>query len=218
MTTTPTSKQHHSGAKPSCLLITIEGLDGAGKTTLARGLVRTLKSHHYQVYLVNGVDYALSGDKTKQAYYLLPRQQKQQFWVNSFVKLEGELVAKFAKQLQHPPVIIICDRWYDSTVVYQGRQDGWKLMLQQRVTVASQLSPQIKFLIKTPLSLVRERWLAKGNHNWRADVFTMFWELYQKVMGSDAATILLPGEKSIANLVQLAQHHVANYVQKHWSK
>lgn len=101
-------------------LITIEGLDGAGKTTLADGLVRELTARGTPVRLLRepgGVEVserirALVKDP---ALDVLPRTE-----ALLYAAARAQLVEQLLGPLLHDGAVVLLDRFVDSSLAYQG--------------------------------------------------------------------------------------------------
>jgi dTMP kinase len=101
-------------------LITIEGLDGAGKTTLADGLARELTAHGTPVRLLRepgGVEVserirALVKDP---ALDVLPRTE-----ALLYAAARAQLVEQLVRPLLQEGAIVLLDRFVDSSLAYQG--------------------------------------------------------------------------------------------------
>lgn len=195
------------------LVITIEGLDASGKTTLARRLYHFWKQkNRYLVQYINSVDGILIGDAIKNNYYALSRTDKQQFWTLQFQKLLVNIKKNISP---NQPNIIIFDRWFDSFMVYQGRWDQWKSMITIRTQLDQILPVHIKFFLKTSLLVVKKRWALKKNLSFPVDLFHKLAELYQQILQPDARVKIISGdpqpEQVLANVVQ----HMNIWMQQH---
>jgi dTMP kinase len=101
-------------------LITIEGLDGAGKTTLADGLQRELAARGSHVRLLRepgGVDVserirALVKDP---ALDVLPRTE-----ALLYAAARAQLVEQLLRPLLYEGAVVLLDRFVDSSLAYQG--------------------------------------------------------------------------------------------------
>ncbi|HTD10119.1 MAG TPA: dTMP kinase [Solirubrobacteraceae bacterium] len=101
-------------------LITIEGLDGAGKTTLADGLARELTDRGIPVRLLRepgGVDIservrALVKDP---ALDVLPRTE-----ALLYAAARAQLVEQLLRPLLYEGAVVLLDRFVDSSLAYQG--------------------------------------------------------------------------------------------------
>lgn len=104
------------------LFITIEGGDGAGKSTLIEGLVRELSKEAYEVISTHEPGGSLLSNHIRAL--LLENSQ------NIPISEKAELFLFLAARVQHleekilPALysgkVVICDRFNDSTIAYQG--------------------------------------------------------------------------------------------------
>jgi dTMP kinase len=105
---------------PRGTLITIEGLDGAGKTTLADSLSRELSASGAQVQLLRepgGVEVAerirtLVKDPTLD---VLPRTE-----ALLYAAARAQLVEQLLEPLLREGTVVLLDRFVDSSLAYQG--------------------------------------------------------------------------------------------------
>ncbi len=147
--------------------ITLEGGEGAGKTTLLEGLAARLKSQNYDVVTTREPGGTPLGETIRD--WLLHR--------NSFLKIgdKGELLLFLAARAQHieecilPALkegkIVLCDRFNDSTIAYQGgaRGLGIKYVRELCDLVCGRVVPQLTlFLDVSPeIGLARSLAVAK---------------------------------------------------------
>jgi dTMP kinase len=89
-------------------LITIEGLDGAGKSTLATGLVAALEARGVSVTLVK--DPSLAVDPRAEALL--------------YAAARAQLVAERLEPLLAAGTCVLLDRFVDSSLAYQGAGRG----------------------------------------------------------------------------------------------
>jgi dTMP kinase len=101
-------------------LITIEGLDGAGKTTLADGLQRELTAHGAPVRLLRepgGVEVSerIRSLVKDPALDVLPRTE-----ALLYAAARAQLVEKLLEPLLQEGAVVLLDRFVDSSLAYQG--------------------------------------------------------------------------------------------------
>lgn len=142
------------------LFITFEGIDGSGKSTQVTALKDFLEGKGLQVLLVREPGSTVIGEKIRSI--LLDK-------ANSGMTSEAELLLYEAARSQNvsevirPALqrgrIVICDRFYDSTVAYQGYGRGLDLdavnFLNRYATGG--LEPDITFLLDLPAKSAWDR-------------------------------------------------------------
>jgi len=105
--------------------IVIEGIDGAGKTSIAESLLQVLRQTHGDDVLLTQEphDKSLVGTEIRQAlkreFLLSPLELAQAFSLNR----SNHLKTCIEPHLQADGRIVICDRYVLSSLVYQSRDD-----------------------------------------------------------------------------------------------
>ena len=112
--------------KSHSLFITFEGGEGAGKSTLLKKLAHDLNQKGYEVVITREPGGSLLGKQIRQ--WLLNRNE------SILIHSVPELLLFLADRAQHleevikPALangkVVICDRFNDSTVAYQGAARG----------------------------------------------------------------------------------------------
>lgn len=107
------------------MFITLEGIEGVGKTTLLNNLAETLRSLDHEVLVTREPGGCTLG-KTLRGLLLDSRAQ---------ISREAELFLFLADRAQHVSevirpalqrgAVVLCDRYADSTIVYQGYGRGF---------------------------------------------------------------------------------------------
>lgn len=101
------------------LLIVLEGIDGSGKTTQAQSLVRHLRSRGFEAALFREPTRGRWGREIKRKASRdgsLSAEEE----LNLFVKDRRENVENNLKPALHKGKIVVLDRYYFSTIAYQG--------------------------------------------------------------------------------------------------
>ena len=141
-------------------LITFEGIDGSGKSTQIARLQRTLESRGYQVLVVREPGGTPISEQIRQ---LLLHTDS----ANLHPRTEALLFSAARSQLVHQVIlpalaagsVVICDRYADSSVAYQGY--GRELPLEEIITTqkfaTSNLHPDLKVLLDLPVEISSER-------------------------------------------------------------
>ncbi|MGH2904323.1 MAG: dTMP kinase [Solirubrobacteraceae bacterium] len=140
-------------------LITIEGIDGAGKSTLARALSRELSERGLEVELLRepgGVDVserirALVKDP---ALTLAPRAE-----ALLYAAARAQLVQELLSPLLRRGTLVLLDRFVDSSLAYQGagRELGVEEVRAINLFATGGLSPDRTLLLQVPPALGRTR-------------------------------------------------------------
>lgn len=111
------------------MFITLEGIDGSGKTTQARQVIALLREQGYPVVLTREPGGTPLGDQIralvldhKSTYTVLPTTELLLFCA-SRAQLVGELIRPKLAEGQ----MVFCDRYADSTLAYQGYGHGLNL-------------------------------------------------------------------------------------------
>lgn len=137
--------------------ITMEGLDGAGKSTHVQSLVEHLRGHGLDVISTREPGGTPLGEKLRDLL------------LTEAMHLETETLLMFAARCEHLHALIlpalqagswvVCDRFTDATYAYQGggRQLGGARIAQLEQWVHSQLQPDCTWLFDVPLEVARER-------------------------------------------------------------
>lgn len=142
------------------MLITFEGVDGSGKSTQARLLVERLASvGHAPLYVREPGGTAVSEQVRTllldPALDIVPYAE-----LLLFSAARAQLVAERIAPTLRAGGIVVCDRFYDSTIAYQGagrqvEDPGWLHDFQRRVTGG--VVPDRTYLVAIPPAMARER-------------------------------------------------------------
>lgn len=139
------------------LFITIEGIDGAGKTTQARLLAEWLRGLGRRVCATREPGGTSAGERIRDL--VLSRE-----WA---IPAEAELFLYLAdrtihvSQLVKPALaagdVVVCERYTDSTLAYQGYGRGLDLGLLRQLneTATGGLVPDLTLVLDLPVNMVR---------------------------------------------------------------
>jgi dTMP kinase len=146
------------------VFISFEGIEGSGKSTLIAGLALELQSIGADVVTTREPGGTRFGDSVRRIF-VDPRGRidplAEAFLMNAS---RAQLVAERIAPLLKTGTIILCDRFFDATVAYQGYGRGLDIdMLIRLSLVACQsIAPDITFLIDIDAALSRERVQSRG--------------------------------------------------------
>ena len=139
--------------------LTIEGVDGAGKSSHMERISTCFKAHRYDIVTTREPGGTPLAERLRE---ILLSQNK---------SLETELLLMFAARQEHinqliKPALaagraVICDRFTDSSFAYQG---GGRQMSHQKIQslvdlVHPELEPDLTLLFDLPLEIARARML-----------------------------------------------------------
>jgi dTMP kinase len=142
------------------VLITFEGLDGAGKSTQIERLRRTLEEHGRFVVVTREPGGTDIGDAIR-TLLLDPDQQQMA------PRAEALLYAASRAQLLHQVVrpalargeMVLCDRYVDASLAYQGAglEIGVQDVIRANLFATEGLRPDLTFLFDVSVSISQSR-------------------------------------------------------------
>lgn len=151
-------KNMNSMATPKPLFITLEGLDGCGKSTQLDRVVSLCKRNHpHEPIVTREPGGTEMGERIR--HVLLN---------HASIEPESELLLVFAARVQHLKTVIepalalgktvICDRYLDATYAYQGYGRGLPLpLIDELVRLLAIRSPDLTLFFDVPVDIARAR-------------------------------------------------------------
>jgi dTMP kinase len=142
------------------MFVTFEGIEGSGKSTLLAALSQRLVSQGFDVLLTREPGGTLVGDAIRALFLKEPDIRvsplTEAFLVNASRAAHVEEVVRPAIAAGR---LVLCDRYADSTLAYQGYGRGLDIgMLRSLCDAATGgLWPDIVFLLDLPVSHARAR-------------------------------------------------------------
>jgi dTMP kinase len=135
------------------LFVTLEGPDGGGKSTQASRLVDYLQGRGLNVLLTREPGGTLIGDQIRRTLMDLgntgmhPRTE-----ILLFSASRAQIVHQVIRPHLESGGIVVCDRFYDSTLAYQGYGHGLDLRALQTITAFATggLRPDLTLLLDLP--------------------------------------------------------------------
>ena len=136
------------------MFITFEGVEGSGKSTQAKLLAELLTQIGHKVTLTREPGWGKLGELIRKIIL-----EERDLELDAFSELclfcadRAQHVRDFIKPRLNEGEIVICDRYFDSTVVYQGYGRKLDKRLVAKVAKASTLDliPDITFLLNLPV-------------------------------------------------------------------
>lgn len=145
------------------MFITLEGPEGGGKSTQAPGLAAWLRDRGYDVLLTREPGGTSIGDQVRQIIMT---------HANAALTSEAEILlfcasrAQLVREVIRPSLargrIVVCDRYADSTLAYQGYGRGLDQVCLRTILhfATGGLQPDLTLLLDLPASQGLERRLA----------------------------------------------------------
>lgn len=142
------------------LFVTFEGIDGSGKSTQVSALRKSLEDKGTEVIVIREPGATLIGEKIRSI--LLDKAHSKMSSETELLLYEAaraQIVYEVIRPALQAGKVVICDRFYDSTVAYQGYARGLSLesidFLNQLATGG--LEPDLTFLMDLPAKDAWER-------------------------------------------------------------
>jgi dTMP kinase len=147
---------------PRGLFITLEGLDGSGKTTQIKRLAAWLESRGHDPVLTRQPGGTATGDRIRailldsRSTGLAPMAEMALMFAD-----RAQAIAEVIQPALDAGKVVVCDRFTDSTEAYQGggRQLGSQTVLDLHRLICADLKPDLTILLLPSLnaSLTRAR-------------------------------------------------------------
>jgi dTMP kinase len=199
---------------PRGLFITLEGLDGSGKTTQIKRLAAWLEGRGLAPVLTRQPGGTSTGDRIREllldarSTHLAPMAEMALMFAD-----RAQAIAEVIEPALATGKIVVCDRFTDSTEAYQGggRQLGSQAVLDLHRLICGNLQPDLTILLLPSLAAslqrarrrnTREEAQTGKNENrfeQEQDAFhRRVWEKYQEIAAREPERVLLiEGDLSI---------------------
>ncbi len=204
------------------LLITFEGNEGSGKSVQVTLLAQKLEKKGYPVVVTREPGGTVIGEQiraithNRQNISLLPTTEAY-LMAASRAQNVGELI----KPALEKGKIVLCDRFLDSSLAYQGygRGLGEAVVAKLNQLAVGSLKPDLTFWFKVPLKVSLQR-RQKSQKIDRLDLEQK--SFYQKVnfgyqqiaKKNKKRIIIIDGQKSIKVIAKIIWQKVRKYVEK----
>jgi dTMP kinase len=192
---------------PRGLFITLEGLDGSGKTTQINRLAAWLKKRGHGALVTRQPGGTAAGDRIRalaldsRSSGLAPMAEMALMFAD-----RAQAIAEVIEPALEAGQIVLCDRFTDSTEAYQGggRELGSAVVLELHRLICSGLQPDLTLLLLPGLeaSLARARrrnqraagtsGQDEGRFEQEQDAFyRRVWEKYREIAAREPARVVL---------------------------
>ena len=199
---------------PRGLFITLEGLDGSGKTTQIKRLAAWLEGRGLAPVLTRQPGGTSTGDRIREllldarSTHLAPMAEMALMFAD-----RAQAIAEVIRPALEAGKIVVCDRFTDSTEAYQGggRQLGSQAVLDLHRLICGNLQPDLTILLLPSLAAslqrarrrnTREEAQTGKNENrfeQEQDAFhRRVWQKYQEIAAREPERVLpIEGDLSI---------------------
>lgn len=155
------------------MFITLEGPDGGGKTSQVQHLAKYLRAENFNVLITREPGGSPIGDQIRQVIMELKNTAMDphtEFLL--FSASRAQHVAEVIRPGLEAGQIVISDRFYDSSLAYQGYGQGLSLETLKEITyfATDGLAPDLTLLLDLPVDEGLRRREADGNWN-RMDAY-----------------------------------------------
>jgi dTMP kinase len=142
------------------LFITFEGVEGSGKTTQIKRLQRHLKEKRFRCFATREPGGTIIGEKIRKI--LLDRAHREMMPLAELFLYEAaraQHVSQVILPLLKKGGIILCDRFSDASIAYQGhgRKIDPKLVDLLNQIASKEVRPDLTFLLDCPSSMGLKR-------------------------------------------------------------
>jgi dTMP kinase len=146
-------------------LVTFEGIEAAGKSTLIAAVADDLRNGNGSVLVTREPGGTPLGDSLR-ALFVDPA-----FAVDPVAEVmllnasRAQLVAEVIAPALKARTIVLCDRFFDATVAYQGFGRGLNVesLLEICLMATHRIAPDLTFLLDLPPEVSRERVRTRGD-------------------------------------------------------
>lgn len=206
------------------LFITFEGPEGAGKTTQIHLVENYLKEQGFSVLVVREPGGTKIGDQIRQ---ILLNPDSSEIGMRTEILLYAASRAQLVDEMVLPSLkkgkIVLCDRYIDSSVAYQGYGsigDIGEVLTINRMATGG-LMPDRTYLLDIPITIGQERIGIRGNPKDRVEQKDLQFhrqvkEGYLQIAASDSQRIkIISGEQGIQQVFHQIIEDLQQILEKH---
>lgn len=141
------------------MFITFEGIDGCGKTTQIRLISDFIKNLKYDIILVREPGGTPISEKIREILLEKDNVMSPEAEAYLYAASRAELVRKVIRPALKEGTIVICDRFLDSSLVYQGigRGLGLQAVYELNAMAVGELKPDLTVLLDIDPIVARSR-------------------------------------------------------------
>lgn len=202
------------------LFISVEGIDGAGKSTHVEFIKEYLEQHGLQVIMTREPGGTIVGEKIRELL-LTSEYMHQNTELLLYFASRQEIIQQVIEPNLANGICVLADRFVDASIAYQG--GGRELGVDKVKTVYSLLVPQLKtdatFLFDAPLEIAMERLKSDREldriEQESQDFFNRVQQTYYQLLQEEPERIkLVSTDCSIVNTRDILLKHLDNLLAK----
>ncbi len=217
--TTPDISCFHSPSSPSSYFLSFEGIEGSGKSTQLKTLKAYLESLEFRVIVLREPGGTTFGEKLREAILASEESLHPIAEAYLFASSRAQLLSQvILKELSQEKTVVICDRYIDSSIAYQGYARGLGIgkILNIHECPPLNVLPHQTYYLDIDLKTSLERQKMRGDQK---DYFeSENKEFYEKLIaGFKKASHLFPNRIKVIN-GDLEEQKVFGEIQNHVNK
>jgi dTMP kinase len=146
------------------VLVTFEGIEAAGKSTLIAALAARLRNRGDVVLVTREPGGTPLGDSLRELFVDPALRIAPIAEVMLLNASRAQLVADVIAPALKDRAVVLCDRFFDATVAYQGFGRGLDVesLLEICLTATDRIAPDLTLLVDIPVEVSRARLKARG--------------------------------------------------------
>jgi dTMP kinase len=206
---------------PGSYFLSLEGIEGSGKTTQIKEIEAFVKSKNLRVLTLREPGGTLFGEKLREAILESETPLHPLAECHLFLASRAQLIKeKILPFLLQPGSVVILDRYIDSTLAYQGkaRRLGYETILTLHQHDPLNLLPHRTYFLDISLETSMQRQEARGNkkdyfESQKQEFYQNLYDGYKEIAELFSERILtLDAEKSPAEVTKLIIADLARFI------
>lgn len=150
----------------SAMFVTVEGIEGCGKSTLLAGLSERLRERGGEIIVTREPGGSALGEAVRRLFLdrgLAPVPLAEAMLINA---ARAQHVAELIGPALQRGALVLCDRFVDSTLAYQGYGRGLDVEVLRPLCEAATggLQPDLTLVLDVPVAVSRERIRVRNRH------------------------------------------------------